>query len=281
MLVLMVDKQHIDHLCKQKFISMSTQTIASYPKHLNWKKLPCIDQVDNINVRDFKNEYGIKSRPLLIKKITNNWQAMSRWTFDFFREEFGDTVQTASRKIEGRKETKEVTLSEYIDYVQHGQDSHPYYLNNCKFHLGTYLEDHYSASGHFDCWLKQTGKASGKNALSWIFIAAVNTTSALHLDIWNTSAWNAVVSGKKLWLFFPRDQETYLYGGRVNPFDPDYEKFPEYRKATPYICIQRPGEIVFTPSNWWHAVLNIEAGISITENFVNETNYKEVKQVLA
>jgi oxalate decarboxylase/phosphoglucose isomerase-like protein (cupin superfamily) len=37
-------------------------------------------------------------------------------------------------------------------------------------------------------------------------------------------------------------------------------------------CVQRPGDIIFTPSNWWHQVRNDTCTLALTENFINETN---------
>ena len=37
---------------------------------------------------------------------------------------------------------------------------------------------------------------------------------------------------------------------------------------------------MFTPSGWFHAVLNVEDSIALTENFVNETNYLFVLRYL-
>jgi oxalate decarboxylase/phosphoglucose isomerase-like protein (cupin superfamily) len=36
--------------------------------------------------------------------------------------------------------------------------------------------------------------------------------------------------------------------------------------------VQRPGDIIYTPSNWWHQVRNETCTLALTENFINETN---------
>ncbi|PCH91672.1 MAG: hypothetical protein COB85_08860, partial [Bacteroidetes bacterium] len=84
-------------------------------------------------------------------------------------------------------------------------------------------------------------------------------------------------SGRKYWLFYPPEQTDFLYEGTVDGFDPDLDKYPYFAKTRPLLCIQNPGEIVFTPSGWYHQVRNEGACISFTENFINETNIREVK----
>jgi hypothetical protein len=83
--------------------------------------------------------------------------------------------------------------------------------------------------------------------------------------------------GRKLWLFYAPDQVDSIYNGNVDPFSPDLDEYPAFQNATAIAFIQEPYEIVYTPSGWWHCVLNLEAGFALTENFINSINIEKVK----
>jgi histone arginine demethylase JMJD6 len=71
-----------------------------------------------------------------------------------------------------------------------------------------------------------------------------------------------------------------MYYGRLDAFNPDLPRFPLFAGARGYKCIQEPGDVVFTPSYWWHQVKNDIGGISFTENFVNQWNFHQVREAL-
>ena len=101
-----------------------------------------------------------------------------------------------------------------------------------------------------------------------IFIGPRGAITPLHLDIWGTHAWLAQLVGRKRWILFPKDQQSFLYNCRVQPQSPDLQRFPLFRNAKPVECTIGPGDLIFVPGGWAHEVTSLDATISITHNFM-------------
>lgn len=51
---------------------------------------------------------------------------------------------------------------------------------------------------------------------------------------------------------------------------------PGWPAAQPLNAVQRPGEVIFVPAGWWHAVLNLDLCVAVTHNFCSSSNFPDV-----
>jgi hypothetical protein len=59
-----------------------------------------------------------------------------------------------------------------------------------------------------------------------------------------------------------------------------YHEMRDNEEYQPMEIIQRPGDLVFIPSGWYHMVINLEESVAVTQNFVNEHNLLRVLKFL-
>ncbi|MDW3191859.1 MAG: cupin-like domain-containing protein [Cytophagales bacterium] len=253
---------------------MSLNELTKLPWSL--EELEHIESSGDMDKKTFNEKYGFPAKPVTISGIDADWVLPDKWSLPFLETHFGQFKVKGERVTETGSEYKVFELQEYFRYLESVEEEDPYYLNNIHFHAYTSMKDDYEVPDYFNCWYTELPIEKRKYNFSWIYIGAKNTRSGLHLDIWDTSAWNYLITGVKLWLFFDQSQYPYLYEGKVDPFKASLEDYPDLAKARPKYCLQYPGDTVFTPSGWWHTILNLETTFSLTENFINETNYKNV-----
>ncbi|MEC1291557.1 cupin-like domain-containing protein [Bacillus mojavensis] len=233
-----------------------------------------IDRRVDLTYDEFMKEYGLPGKPVIISDAINNWEAKKLWTLDFFREKYGHIIVPIFESGK-RYELYETTLGEYIDYIlKEEQEDGIFNLADWEFSRDCpELRDHYHVPDYFQSWLEDA-PISLLPALRWIYINQKDTGSGLHIDYGHTASWNAVISGKKKWILLNQNESENIYNGAVDAFNPDFKKFPLYTHSQTFYGEQSEGDIMYIPSGWWHQVHNEELTIAVTENFINETNYK-------
>jgi histone arginine demethylase JMJD6 len=122
----------------------------------------------------------------------------------------------------------------------------------------------------------------------WFLVGPERSGSKVHIDPLATSAWNTVIVGKKRWVIFPPEtaKSTCEAAGLFEEGEDDeagnyFMKVLERLKASNpdlvcYEFTQNPGETLLVPSGWWHAVLNLEDTVAITQNFCSPWNFDRV-----
>jgi Cupin-like domain len=247
-------------------------------------------------------------KPVIITDATKNWPARSEWTFEFFKTAYGSDPVIAWRGL-GSGVGKLTTLSSYIDYLDSplgelpglwtgkkiGKDGRPPPAAPGRRMSPFYLLDWYAFRQHPELYndiapapdflpdwasaLSPTVRTileRTSGAEYWaIYVGPEGSLSKLHRDYWSTHGYLAQIRGRKRAILFPPEDSEFVYGGKVDPEQPNFDQFPLFRHATSYECVIEPGETLLTPANWWHHVRGLEKSITVSHNFFNDSNFTD------
>lgn len=114
--------------------------------------------------------------------------------------------------------------------------------------------------------------------------------STVHVDPLGTSAWNTSLVGHKRWVLFKEDLPKSIVKGKkyrnkhyedesINYFTeilPKIRQDEDLEQIKLVEFIQYPGETVFVPGGWWHAVLNLDDTMAVTQNVMTHNNFDKV-----
>jgi hypothetical protein len=247
-------------------------------------------------------------KPIIITDATENWLARSKWTFDFFKTVYGSDPAIAWRGL-GSGTGKVTTLSAYVKFLDAplnelpgiwtgkdiGKDGRPsqripgdrespfYLLQWYAFRQHPELYDDIIPAPYFVHDLVSALSPTLRDLLEWtskreytaVFIGPEGSLSALHRDYWNTHAYLAQIQGRKRAILFSPKDSDFLYGGQVDPEQPDFGRFPLFDYATAYECVIEPGDTLLIPANWFHHVRGLEKSITVSRNFFNDSNFTQ------
>jgi histone arginine demethylase JMJD6 len=233
-----------------------------------------VNRRHNLSLGEFRETYLRPQRPVVITDAIEHWPARSLWTFAYFKERFG-TARVGVHRYDEEHEFRpdavsEMTLGEYVDAVTTKDwKQFPYYLrdNWRLFHAYPELLEQHDVPAYFFDWFRFLPEFM-RLPYPRIFIGPKGAVTPLHADIWGTHAWLSQLVGRKRWLLFSPEQKQYLYDYDVRCEAPDFNRHPLYRNARPLEAVIGPGDTIWVPSNWSHWVHSLEAGISITYNYM-------------
>ena len=231
-------------------------------------KLREIDRVDEINAKDFINNYVKTNKPVVIKNLSHDWPAYQKWSLDYFAKEAGEVEvplynsEPAKGKEYSRKPTTKMKMKDYVEILKSGPTDLRIFFFNILQKCPQLLKDFtYPAIG-----LKFFKR------LPVLFFGGEGSRVLLHYDIDLANNVHFNFHGKKDIILFPFDQRKYLYHVPYSivsmeeiEFDrPDYKKYPALQYAEGYRVILQPGETLFIPSAYWHYMRYLTPSISMT-----------------
>ena len=240
-----------------------------------------IEKKDSISYDEFVSEHLNKRIPVVFKNATSVWKSNKMYTPDFFREKFGSYETTSG----GVSYTMDEILKLTKDSTPENPAPYP-----VLFEIPTQLPEllsildpihlNYSRPNWFSSKIFPYDKF-GKNI--YLFIGGKGNQYVLHKDIYHTNAWITQLYGQKKFIVFPHGQDEHLYPGKkdvnsflspINVLNPDLEKYPDYKKATPIEVILEPGETIFIPNGVWHTTVGMGHNISFIFDQLNGSNFK-------
>lgn len=248
-----------------------------------------IPRLDDLSPSDFGSNWCDK--PLILTKPAREWPVFRTWDTAKLLEDFSN--------IEFRAEAVDWSLRNYVDYMNNNADESPLYLFDRGFveKMGLSVGRNSSKASYWipDCFGEDLFAVLGDKRPDsrWLIIGPARSGSTFHKDPNATSAWNAVLRGSKYWIMFPTNAGSPPPPGVYVSEDQSEVTSPlsiaewligfhaEARQTLG--CMEgicNEGEVLHVPSGWWHLVVNLDASIAITQNFVPRSHLPSVLSFL-
>ncbi len=208
----------------------------------------------------------LPSHPLVVTGMTDSWPARE-WTLSWLRERFGHVEVDLRPHYQSRDHVR-MKLGEYLDALDSAVGSNLYLTDWGFEHVDPALLESYTVPEVFRSWHMDL-PATRRPGLRSLYLGGKGTGTPPHVDVMMTGAWNALLVGRKAWWFARPEVDE---GTIARILD-----LRELGSADVWGHVQEPGEVIFTPSGWWHQVENLATSLALTENFVNASNYRDVE----
>jgi histone arginine demethylase JMJD6 len=239
-----------------------------------------IEKRSDISYKEFIEKYQKTGTPVIIERATSAWQNGVNFDPQFFKDNFGNRTTKFG--------DEEYTVSRILDLTEKStkENPSPYPV---KFDILTQLPEllSYMKPLHLNFakpnWLKaKVLKGKLTNDMD-LHIGGIGNHYSVHKDTYHTHAWLIQLYGEKEVIIFPKGQEAFLYPGKEglsrsrSPIDisnPDYEKYPKFREATPIRATIKAGDVMYIPSGIWHTTMAYGQNISTIVDQMNGSNFK-------
>ncbi|KAL8411781.1 hypothetical protein RB596_001148 [Gaeumannomyces avenae] len=240
-----------------------------------------IRRFPDLSYAEFEEKWS--GTPFILTEVVTTWPVSRQWTMEKLVEDYRDASF--------RAEAVDWPFATYSQYMSNTQDESPLYLFDKRFAEKMRLKIGKAERALYwkpDCFGPDLFEVLGpeRPAHRWLIIGPSRSGSTFHKDPNATSAWNAVIQGAKYWIMFP--PSVQVPGVYVSKDSSEVTsplsiaewllEFHAEARATPGAVegICKAGEVLHVPSGWWHLVVNLDAGVALTQNFVPKSHLSDV-----
>jgi len=232
-------------------------------------QLTPIHRVNEIKREDFINNYLIPRKPVIIRKVTQTWPALQKWTFEYLKEAVGDKIVPLydSSKADPSKPINaaaaEMKFGDYIDLIQKEPTDLRIFLFDPIKYAPKLLEDYRSPTDLMGGFLDKYPN---------MFFGGEGSVTFLHYDIDLAHIFHTHFHGRKQVILFDQKWSERLY---CIPFatyaledydieNPDFNKFPALDGVEGQQAILEHGDTLFMPTGYWHWMKYLAGSFSIS-----------------
>jgi len=231
-----------------------------------------VPRVERPSRREFEERFLFPQRPVIISGAMEGWPVLERWTNDYLTEKVGARNVDIRNPKERLIDAPPMKLAEYVDLLAGDAicDGHLYAANlPIRIALPELWPD-----VRFPPFVDED-KYREVN----LWFGPGNNFTPLHYDPGNNFL-TQVRGRKQIILCPPREiarvypfpfsyaDNPYSYAAnhmsQVNVSSPDLTRFPAWAHADRALLELGPGDMLFIPVYWWHAVWGIDQNMSIS-----------------
>jgi len=246
-----------------------------------------IDRRSNLSYEEFKNEYLLPRKPVIITDATAKWKA-STWTPQFFLERYPNKILTTDQG--------EMKMEAFIDAITNNSDTPgPFLREQPLKDVFPDLVDHVQPTPSYVTpnWLGgkylvgSVTRRLNRESFIEVNFCGRRIFPYLHIDDLGVHAFITQHYGDKELVIYPPDQEPWLYrkpGTRfseiVDVDHPDLQQYPLFANAKAARVVVKAGESAFMPSGWWHTTRVPGTSLSTVISLSNASNWPDLVDYL-
>jgi hypothetical protein len=271
----------------------------------NYATAPSVatEDADRLDPATFQHRYVLRNRPCLVKRAVVRWPAFRSWRDpSYVAWKIGDVESRAScqPKIEGfglrAPSQDDVANQTTIDHLLppeqvrnllprlHAADDDVLFVELRPRDKGVAcLADDLMFAGERFAFLPHPPRPRF-NYSGWAVMFYKNSYSDWHFHP-GTEALMCQVAGTKDVLLLPPTKDVWdrvvpvhVRRWKVYDVDESDNEFAAYREVRPYHVVVEPGDGLFLPVNWWHAVQARPREFGVTVPITWDSPYCDLRQ---
>lgn len=230
---------------------------------------------------DFQKVYLRSNTPVVIEGLARDWEAVRNWSPSWFRTQYGNAVIPVRTRADALDANglriRDMKLAELVDNMDAGGT-----------YMGGNLEDIFNNNPELRealdiPLLTKYGVANKRSKIgsTQLFMSGAGTQSGFHctnginlfVQVYGNKEWTFVSPKHSKWMH-PATRKDMFYAASFLDWKKSHQEieedgFPLYKYAPKFVAWLEPGDVLFSPQWWWHAVRTPSHSIAVATRTMN------------